>query len=96
MFDGVFCRALTAVNLSTGGDPKPTEAELVSGSYFHVLGVKPALGRLFTNDDDRAPGASPAVVLSYDFWKNEFAAAPDIVGRKVLVNQNPMTVVGVA
>ncbi len=96
MFDGVFCRALTAVNLSTGGDPKPTEAELVSGSYFHVLGVKPALGRLFTNDDDRAPGASPVVVLSYDFWKNEFAAAPDIVGRKVLVNQNPMTVVGVA
>ena len=95
-FDGVFCRAATTVNLSTGGEPKPTAAELVSGTYFSVLGVSPALGRLLTIDDDQAPGSSPVVVLSYDFWKNQFAGAPDIVGRKVLVNQYPMTVVGVA
>jgi predicted permease len=95
-FDGVFCRAATTINLSTGGEPRLTAAELVSGTYFPVLGVRPVLGRLLTIDDDQAPGASPVVVLSYDFWKNNFASAQDIVGRKVLVNQFPMTVVGVA
>src|SRR5437773_1972983 len=95
-FDGVFCRAATTINLSTGRDPKPTAAELVSGTYFSVLGVSPALGRLLTIDDDQAPGSSPVVVLSYDFWKNQLGSAPDIVGRKVLVNRYPMTVVGVA
>src|SRR5438067_1715873 len=95
-FDGVFCRAATTINLSTGGEPKLTGAELVSGTYFPVLGVRPALGRLLTIDDDQAPGSSPVVVLSYDFWKNQFGSAQDIVGRKVLVNQYPMTVVGIA
>jgi predicted permease len=96
-FDGVFCRAATTVNLSTGGDhPNPTAVELVSGTYFSVLGVSPALGRLLTIEDDQIPGASPVVVLSYDFWKNQMGSAPDIVGRKVLVNRYAMTVVGVA
>jgi predicted permease len=96
LFGGVFCRHATTINLSTGGEPRLTAAELVSGTYFSVLGVSPALGRLFTAEDDQAPGSSPAVVLSYDFWKNQFGGARDIVGRKVLVNQHPMTVVGVA
>src|SRR6266436_2864522 len=95
-FEGVLCRAAITINLSTGGDHKPAAAEIVSGTYFSVLGVSPALGRLLTIDDDQAPGASPVVVLSYDFWKNQFGSAQDIVGRKVLVNQYPMTVVGVA
>jgi predicted permease len=95
-FEGVFCRAETAVNLTTGGEPQPAAAEIVSGTYFQVLGVGPALGRVLGNDDDRAPGASPVVVLSYDFWRNRLAGAPGVVGRKVLVNQHPMTVVGVA
>src|SRR5713226_10530981 len=95
-FDGVFCRAATTINLSTSGEPRLTAAELVSGTYFSVLGVRPALGRLLTIDDDQAPGSSPVVVLSYDFWKNQFGSAQDIVGRKVLVNRHPMTVVGVA
>src|SRR2546426_8197241 len=95
-FNGVFCRAATTINLSTSGEPRLTAAELVSGTYFAVLGGSPALGRLLTIDDDQAPGSSPVVVLSYDFWKNQFGSAQDIVGRKVLVNQYPMTVVGVA
>src|SRR5258705_2544913 len=95
-FDGVFCRAATTINVSTSGEPRLTAAELVSGTYFSVLGVRPALGRLLTIDDDQAPGSSPVVVLSYDFWKKQFGGAQDIVGRKVLVNQHPMTVVGVA
>jgi predicted permease len=95
-FDGVLCRAATTVNLSTGGEPRPAAAEIVSGSYFPVLGVNAAMGRVLGSDDDGMPGTNPVVVLSYDFWKTQFANAPDVIGRKVLVNQNPMTVIGVA
>jgi hypothetical protein len=95
-FEGVLCRAATTVNLSTGGEHRPAAAEIVSGSYFPVLGVNAALGRVLRPDDDGTPGANPVVVLSYDFWKTQLASAPDAIGRKVLVNQNPMTVIGVA
>jgi predicted permease len=95
-FEGVFCRALTTINLSTGGDYQPTEAEIVSGNYFQLLGVGPALGRVFVADDDGAPNTNPVAVLSYGFWKKQLGGAPDVVSRKVLVNQHPMTVIGVA
>jgi len=95
-FEGVLCRHPTTINLSTGDEPKPAAAEIVSGSYFSVLGVQPALGRLFGSEDDLKPGAHPVVVLSYDFWKNQLAASPDIIGRKVLMNKYPMTVIGIA
>jgi predicted permease len=95
-FDGVLCRAEIQVNLSADGDPKPVAAEIVSGSYFPVLGVGPALGRVIEETDDAAPGAGPVVVLSHDFWQTQFGGAADIVGRKLLINQHPMTVVGVA
>src|SRR5579872_7513477 len=94
--DGVLCRAEIEVNLTAGGDPRPVAAEIVSGSYFRVLGVGPAIGRLIEPDDDAAPGAGPVVVLSYDFWQARFGGAADIVGRKVLIGNHPMTVVGVA
>jgi predicted permease len=95
-FEGALCRAATTVTLSTGGEHRPAAAEIVSGSYFPVLGVSAALGRVLGSDDDGTPGTNPVVVLSYDFWKTQFASAPDVIGRKVLVNQNPMTVIGVA
>src|SRR5215468_1650739 len=95
-FDGVLCRAEIQVNLSGGGDPKPVAAEIVSGGYFSVLGIGPALGRVIEEPDDAAPGAGPVVVLSHDFWEAEFGGAADIIGRKLLINQHPMTIVGVA
>ncbi|HEU0107997.1 MAG TPA: permease prefix domain 1-containing protein, partial [Vicinamibacteria bacterium] len=69
-FDGVFCRASTTVNLATaaGERPEPVGAEIVSGSYFPVLGVSPARGRLIQEDDDAQPGAHPVVVLSHAYW----------------------------
>ncbi|HTS31935.1 MAG TPA: ABC transporter permease [Bryobacteraceae bacterium] len=94
--DGVLCRAEIEVNLTAGGDPRPVAAEIVSGSYFPVLGIGPALGRVIEPQDDAAPGAGPVVVLSYDFWQAQFGGAADIVGRKVLIGNHPMTVVGVA
>ena len=95
-FEGVFCRALTTINLSTGGDSRAATAEIVSGNYFSVLGVGPALGQVLTNDDDRTPNANPVTVLSYDFWKTQLGAAPDVVGRRILVNRHPLTIIGVA
>src|SRR6266851_2486706 len=95
-FDGVLCRAEIQVNLTAGGDPRPVAAEIVSGSYFPVLGVGPALGRVILPEDDAAPGAGPVVVLSYDFWHAQFGGAADIVGRKVRIGNHPMTVIGVA
>ena len=56
-------------------------AEMVSGNFFQVLGVRPALGRLFLPDDDAAPGANPVVVLSYGYWKRRLGANPEIVGH---------------
>lgn len=95
-FEGVFCRALTTVNLSTGGDYHAATAEIISGNYFSVLGVGPALGQVLTNDDDHRPNANPVAVLSYDFWKTRLGGAADVVGRKVQVNRHPLTVIGVA
>jgi predicted permease len=95
-FAGVLCRAEIVVNLAVGGDPKPVAAEIVSGTYFPVLGVGVTVGRVIEEHDDAVPDASPVVVLSYDFWQAEFGGTSDVIGRKVLVNQHPMMVVGVA
>ena len=95
-FDGVLCRHPNGVNLSFGGGYERVPAEVVSGSYFSVLGVRPALGRVIAPSDDRQPGGHPVIVLSHDYWKNHLGGEPDVVGRRVLVNNYPMTVVGVA
>lgn len=95
-FDGVFCRHPTEVSLSTGQQHAPVRAEIVSGSYFSVLGVSPALGRLIGPSDDLQPGAHPVVVLSHEYWKAHLGSAHDVVGRKVLVDNYPMTVIGIA
>ena len=96
LFDGIFCRHATTVNFSTGQQPERVRAEIVSGSYFPVLGVRPALGRLIDVSDDLQPGAHPVVVLSYAYWMNRLGGSREIVGRKVLLNNYPMTVIGVA
>ncbi|MGH9573196.1 MAG: ADOP family duplicated permease [Candidatus Acidiferrales bacterium] len=93
-FEGVFCRALTRIDLSTGGDARPATAEIISGNYFTVLGVGPALGQVITRDNDHAPNA--VAVLSYDFWQTQLGGASDVVGRKVVVNRHPLTVIGIA
>ena len=73
-----------------------TQREFVSGNYFNVLGVTPALGHLFTDDDNGSPGAHPVAVLSYDLWRNRYGAYPGILGGKILVDEQPFTVIGVA
>jgi predicted permease len=97
-FEGIFCRSAQPVNLATaaGERPEPARAEIVSGSYFPVLGVSAARGRLIQEEDDGQPGAHPVVVISHAYWLEAFGGAPDVVGRTVLVNNFAMTVIGVA
>ena len=96
VFDGLFARHPATVHLSLEGSAEPVRADIVSGSYFGVLGVKAAVGRVLDESDDVSPGAHPVVALSYDYWKNRLGGRADVVGKKVLVNRYPMTVVGVA
>src|SRR5208337_3713437 len=72
VFSGMFCRFPTRVSLTFGGQAERVEAELVSGTYFSVLGVNTALGRTFTPDDDRVPNGHPLVVLTYNYFKQRF------------------------
>jgi len=98
LFSGVLARTGVAKVRYTppGGRPQFTQREFVSGNYFSVLGVAPALGRLFTGDDNRVPQGHPLAVLSYDFWQNRFGADPGVLGRTLLVDEQSLTVIGVA
>ena len=96
-FSYVFCRLQTPLSISFGGQTERVQGELVSGNYFQALGVQPALGRVFSPDqDDRVYKGHPSAVLSYQYWATRFAADPGIVGKKILVNNYPLTVVGVS
>ena len=96
VFSGMCARFPRQTSLTFEGQTELVQAELVSGTYFQVLGVAAALGRTFTPDDDRTPSGHPLVVLAYDYWNTRFAADPHVIGRKVIVNGNNMVVVGVA
>jgi len=96
VFEDIFARCPTDVHLSTGGLSEPVNAEIVSGSYFPTLGVEAVLGRLIGDSDDLQPDARPVVVLSYDYWRNRLGADPGIIGKRVLVNNFPMAVIGIA
>jgi predicted permease len=96
VFSGVMCRFGLPLSLSFNGHTERVSGELVSGTYFQVLGVGAALGRVFTPDDDRIPGGHPLAVLSYNFWKSRFALDPSILNKTIDVNGYQLTVIGVS
>ena len=95
VFSGVIVRGGTQMNVSYGDQTERVRGELVSGNFFEVLGVQPWAGRLFTQDDDRLPGAHPVAVLSYAYWESRFGKDPNLIGKTILVNEHPLTVIGV-
>jgi predicted permease len=96
VFSGVFAHWPTEVHLSIGAQTETADTDLVSGTYFSVLRLTPAVGRLLGPEDDRVPGAHPVVVLGHRFFQDRFGGDPNVVGRTVGINGHPMTVVGVA
>src|SRR5262249_38909241 len=96
VFSGVLSRFPFDVSVTCRGTTEIAYGELVSGNYFELLGIPAAVGSIFTADDDRVPGGHPLAGLNYPFWKERYGADPGTVGQSVLVNNVPLTIVGVA
>jgi putative ABC transport system permease protein len=79
----------------TRGGTKPLFGEVVTGNFFELLGIRPALGRGFLPEEDRTAGAHPVVLLGYGFWQRQFGGDAAVLGRSVVLNGTPLTVVGV-
>ncbi len=93
----VLARRLVPASLSIDNQTERVQAEMVSGNFFSMLGVKAAAGRVFSSqEDDQAYQGHPVVVLGYDYWVSRFARDPGVVGKKILVNNSPMEIVGVS
>ncbi|HET7696143.1 MAG TPA: ABC transporter permease [Vicinamibacterales bacterium] len=95
-FTGIAAHLLFGASLAFDGQTMNAEGLMVSGNYFQVLQVQPALGRLFDSNDDRLVGEAPVAVLSYGFWSSRFGADPGILNRTLIVNGQTLTIVGVA
>jgi predicted permease len=96
VFAGMFSRHSTNFSLGFNGQTERARGEMVSGTYFPVLGVGAAIGRTFTPDDDLIPDGHPVAMLTYAYWRSRFAGDRSIVGKTVTVNGHNFTVVGVA
>src|SRR6267154_304524 len=96
VFSGMLARFVFPATIAEHGQTERGSGELVSGNYFDVLGVRPSLGRLFSLDDDKVPGAQPVVVLSHAYWTRRFGKNPAVLNQTLLVNNTALTVVGVA
>src|ERR1700728_1610774 len=83
------------VRVSSAGPAGAAFLQLVSGNYFSVLGVQPALGRPILPNDEDAPGRNPVAVLSYHYWQTVLAGDPSVIGRSITVDGMPFTVIGV-
>jgi predicted permease len=95
VFSGVIATDAAQAGVQWHNQPELVTAELVSGNYFDVLGVQPALGQLFVASDDVAPNANPVAVLSFNYWQRRFGSDPRIVNQSIQVNGHPFTVIGV-
>src|SRR4029077_3346223 len=95
VFSGMFARRPMAMNVGVDGQTERVPGEIVSGSYFQVLGVGAALGRVITPDDDKR-GDGPVAVLSYDYCRTRFGADPKVLGQQITVNNTKLTIIGVS
>src|SRR6266498_82200 len=83
------------VNVALDGQAEVASAQRVTGGFFAVLGVNALLGRTITEEDDKVPGAHPVVVISHRYWQGRFASDPAVVGKTILLNGHPFTIIGV-
>jgi putative ABC transport system permease protein len=96
VFSGILARYGFAASVASRGQTDRASGEVVTGNYFEILGVQPAIGRVFSQEDDRVPGAQPVVVLSHSYWTRHFGSDPSVLNKVLLINNVEMTVVGVS
>jgi predicted permease len=96
VFSGVIARFPISFSIGWHDQTERVSGDLVSGNFFDVLGVHAAIGRTFTEEDDRKPGAEPVVMLGYGYWKRRFGGDPGVLNQTIILNAHPMTIVGVA
>ncbi|MBX9602152.1 MAG: ABC transporter permease [Bryobacteraceae bacterium] len=96
-FEGLLAFDIAPFGLTTRQEDLPVMqmGMVVSGNFFDVLRVQPAMGRAFRPEEDQVPGRDAVAVISHDLWKSQFHSAPDVVGRKVRLNGIEFTVIGV-
>jgi putative ABC transport system permease protein len=90
----VFDFGALAMNLGAGDPPQQVDGVHVSAAYFHVLGVSPMIGRTFSEAEDM-PGGPAVAVMAYGLWQSRFGASHDVIGRPILLNGVPYSVVGI-
>lgn len=94
-FDDLFAFRIQALTVGTASHAERTSGLLVSGNYFPVLGLRPAVGRLIAPDDAVRNGGEPVVVLSHEYWQQRFAGDARVVGQTLRVNDRELTILGV-
>jgi putative ABC transport system permease protein len=93
-FDELGAWALGRGNLTGSGDPEQVQWAVVTPSLFRILGVTPALGRTFQQEEER-PGTAPVAIITHALWQRRFSSAPDVVGQAVTIDKRTLTIVGV-
>jgi len=87
-------RGMGGATLSGGGEPESVMGEMVSAGFFEILGIRPVLGRTFTEDEDRL-GANPTVMIGEGLWERKFASDPRVVGKTIILDGQGRTVIGI-
>ena len=96
VFEDVFAfKEFPRLTATINGQAEPVTTQLVSGNFYQGLGVQPTLGRAIQESDDGAPGSGPVAVISDAFWTRRFGRTPDVVGKTIVLNLTPVTIVGV-
>jgi len=95
VFDGIVASDQCQAGVQWNNSPDLVSCERVSGNYFQVLGVQPAMGRVIVPSDDE-PNSAPVVVLSFNYWKTKFGSDPRVINQTLLINAHPFTIAGVA
>ena len=95
-FESLAVDNIVGAGVDTGDGPEGIWGYESSGNFFDTLGAKPHLGRFFHASDEHGPNSAPYMVLTYTYWQNHFKGDPGVVGRKVLLNKHPFTIIGVA
>ena len=95
-FSDVIAYRITLAGLTADNRGDHCVATRVTGNYFSMLGVQPALGRLILPTEGQTPGADPILVLGYSYWQKRFAGDQNVIGKQVQVNDHPLTIIGVA